>query len=110
MKKLLIALALLMPTVAWAAKPSMLCKNLTSGALYTVVVVGTQGEILFQIDAGQYMDGTGTKLENKFMGFYVKTDQGAIYMVVDPVVSDGRVKFENNDGSVWESQIHCIAR
>jgi hypothetical protein len=108
MKRLVIA-AMMIATPALAAKPSLLCKAKDVGTMFTVIATG-KGTILFQIDAGEYLDGQGTVLDNGMVAIIVNGGNGDVYMVVDPKKDDGLVKLQYNDGRVYQHPIHCVYR
>lgn len=108
MKRIILA-AMLMSTPAMAAKPSLLCRGKDNGAMFSVVVVST-GRILFQVDAGEYLEGEGSMVDNQMAGFVVHGNNGSIFMVFDSKDNNGLVKFEYNDGRVYQQPIHCVIK
>lgn len=97
----------LLATPAMAAKSSVLCKAKDTGTIYTVVVIG-DGNILFQVDAGEYLEGKGAMMDANLAGFAVNGTNGNVYMVLDRRDDNGLVKFEYNDGTQHQHPIHCV--
>jgi len=106
MKRIVIA-AMMMATPALAAKPSMLCRAKDNGEMYSIIAVD-QGKVLFQMGAGEYLEGEGTMLDKNLIAMTVNAENGKAYMVVDGRTSDGLIKLEYNDGRINQHPIHCI--
>lgn len=94
-------------TPALAAKSSVLCRTKDGNTLYSVIVIG-EGKILFQVDAGEYLEGQGGMVDKSMAGFVVNGSNGSIYMVLDSRDSNGLVRFEYNDGRQYQHPIHCV--
>lgn len=106
MKRIILAV-MLVSTPAMAAKPSILCKAKDNDTMFSVVVVDA-GKILFQMDAGEYLEGVGTMVDKDRAAFVVHADNGNVYMVLDGRDNNGLVKLEYNDGRMRQHPIHCV--
>ena len=84
MKRLLLALALLVPSSAYATQTSILCKTTDSNEYIDIVSKGAQtNDVLVQINGGAFYDGSSVYM-NGILIVTVSFDEGGLILNYNP--------------------------